>query len=445
MKLLTAIAAGGLAVVLAACGNTAGPAAKNTDPANVTGKIEPREISWLLSRPSDGPVIKAVQASAAEYAKQHPGFSLKLITTPDRPSYLQKLQTLAAAKQLPEFFDTDATPYAEKLRQQGNMVDVGKLLDDLHVTDTFRPAALNYQRFDDKGLYMLPLEFHMEFFFYNKALLAKAGVAVPKTLQDLVNACQPLRAAGVVPIALDGQDAWPLERYIAYPPFRLQGNDYLQKLKKGEAKLSDPTGQAGSKFVADLGAQKCFQDGWSAQGYTDALDLFTSGKAAIYNVGTWQMGSFTDPKLKPAVRDNISYFKLPTMPGATTTDNEYMVNSGIGMAINTKTFDPLVKDFVSFLIKDYPARYMALGQLSPTKAQPAGDSSVPALQRKLAAEVDAIGAKTAVPWDTKLDPTSNTRLQQELTKLAQGQETPQAFAATVDNTIAENAPKFFGK
>ena len=43
-----------------------------------------------------------------------------------------------------------------------------------------------------------------------------------------------------------------------------------------------------------------------------------------------------------------------------------------------------------------------------------------------------------MPWDTQLDPTSNTRLQQELTLLVQGEITPDEFIETMDDTIAEN-------
>ncbi len=96
-----------------------------------TGEIKPREISWLLSRPADGAVINIMKKIADDYAKDHPGFSLNLITTPDRPSYIQKLETLAAANKLPELFDTDATPFAQQLAKQGKMVDAEKLLKDL--------------------------------------------------------------------------------------------------------------------------------------------------------------------------------------------------------------------------------------------------------------------------------------------------------------------------
>jgi raffinose/stachyose/melibiose transport system substrate-binding protein len=259
----TAAVAAVTARALAACGGGG-----TADPSNVspTGEIKPREISWLLSRPADGAVINIMKTIADDYAKDHPGFSLNLITTPDRPSYIQKLETLAAANKLPELFDTDATPFAQQLAKQGKMVDAEKLLKSLDVYDDYRPSALDYQRFDDGSLHMIPFQFELEFIWYNKALLQKAGVSIPKSLDDIPAMCTALREAGITPIAIDGQDQWPLERYVAYQPFREAGPDYIQKLKKGEAKFTDPAGQKTVEWLASLGKAKCFQDGVSSQG-----------------------------------------------------------------------------------------------------------------------------------------------------------------------------------
>ena len=117
-----ALAAGALVTPLvASCGKSAAPSGPvDIDPK---GEIKPREISWLLSRPANGAVIDTMQEIAGEYAEEHAGFQLTLITTPDRPSYIQKYETLAAANKLPELFDTDATPFAQKLASQNKMVN----------------------------------------------------------------------------------------------------------------------------------------------------------------------------------------------------------------------------------------------------------------------------------------------------------------------------------
>lgn len=425
------------ALALTSCSGSTGPA--GAVDINPQGEIVPREISWLLSRPADGGVITAMEQIAKDYAADHSGFKLNLITTPDRPSYIQKYETLAAANKLPELFDTDATPFAQKLASQGRMVDVEELLKDLKLTDEYRPAALNYQRFDDGSLYMVPFEFQLETFWYNSALLKNAGVEVPKTLDDFPQMCTSLRVKGITPIALDGQDQWPLERYMAYYPFRMAGPEYVQNLKNGKASFADPAGKAAAEWMYKLGQAGCFQEGFSSTGYADAQALFTSGKAAVYNIGTWELGNLATDKLNPAVRDSVDYFTLPTIDGAVTKDNEYVTPSGIGMAVNAKTYDPLVRDFLAFALAKYPEVYAATGALSPTNnvQTTIPDNATPLYERAVKA-ADEVGDAIAMPWDTQLDPATNTRLQQELTLLVQGDITPDEFIKTMDASLAEN-------
>ena len=71
-----------------------------------------------------------------------------------------------------------------------------KLLKDIGLYTTYRPSALGYQRFDDGSLYMLPFEYGAEYFWYNKALFAKAGIAIPTSLDDFPAMCTALAKAG---------------------------------------------------------------------------------------------------------------------------------------------------------------------------------------------------------------------------------------------------------
>ncbi|HEY3336867.1 MAG TPA: hypothetical protein VGK18_00050, partial [Propionicimonas sp.] len=144
--------------------------------------------------------------------------------------------------------------------------------------------------------------------------------------------------------------------------------------------------------------------------------------------------------LDPAVRDDVDFFTLPMTADSVTAANEYVSPSGIGMAVNAKTYDPLVRDFLKFALERYPEAYAASGALSPTTnvKTTLPENATPLYQRAVAM-ADEVGAKTALPWDTQLDPTSNSRLQQELTLLVQGDTAPDDFIATMDAVIAENA------
>ena len=440
-----ALAAGALMTPLVASCGAKGGAPSSPVSIDPPGEIKPREISWLLSRAAGGAVITTMQAIADEYAREHPGFKLTLITTPDRPSYIQKYETLAAANKLPELFDTDATPFARKLAGKNQMVNIADLLDNYGITANYRPSALDYQRFDDGSLYMIPLEYGIEVFWYNKALFAAAGARVPASLDELPELCRTLAASGVTPIALDGLDGWPLERYVAYQPFRMAGEEYIKSLKKGEAKFSDAPGRTMAQWLHDLGQAGAFQKGFSSVGYTDAQNLFTSGRAAMYNMGTWELPSLATTDLPQDMQNNIGFFTLPTIADSKTGVNEYAAPSGIGVAVNAATYDPLIHDFLRFALSRYPDEYAATGLLGPTTTAPVvPDNALPVYQQAID-EAAKVTGTALMPWDTQLDPTTNTKLVQEQVLLVQGDVGVDEFIQTMDAALSENAPSYFAQ
>jgi raffinose/stachyose/melibiose transport system substrate-binding protein len=115
------------------------------------------------------------------------------------------------------------------------------------------------------------------------------------------------------------------------------------------------------------------------------------------------------------------------------------------MAVNQSTYDALVKDFLKFMLDRYPAELAESGHLTPiADIEPVIPADANELYGRALAEADDLGERIAFPWDTKLDPTTNTLMQQELTLLVQGDSTPETFTQKIDASIAENGPKFFG-
>ena len=439
---LIAAATAALAMSMLAACSTGG----NVDPGDVNGDVVPRELVWLTARSETSPSVSTVKTIAEDYAKDHPGFKLTLMTTADRPSYLQKLETLAAANQLPDFFDIDATPYAQKLKDKGVMVDMNKLIDELDVRDQFRPQALSYQTFADGSLAMLPLEFDQEYFWYNTNIFAEAGVSIPATLEEFPAMCGKLKAAGVTPISVTGPEGWPLQRYLSFLPFRQTGNEYIEKLRIGDTSMGDAVGSAASEWVASLGDAGCFSPDVAAQSYTDARDAFTQGKAAVYYIGTWELPTLMDEAaLAPSLqKGGLDFFTLPTSAKATTEDNDFYFHSGIGFALNSTKFDALTKDFVSYIVDHYPALYAQTGQFSPIvgdgPVEPKYDSP---LYQRLSDELDQLGDTLVRPWDTMLDPATNSRMQEDLPLLVQGGRSPAEFADDIDQSVRSNASSYF--
>lgn len=115
------------------------------------------------------------------------------------------------------------------------------------------------------------------------------------------------------------------------------------------------------------------------------------------------------------------------------------------MAVNASTYDPLVHDFLKFVLERYPEKYAATGLLGPTTIEPVVPDNALPIYKEAIAEAANVSGAALMPWDTQLDPTTNTKLQQEQVLLVQGDITVDEFVETMDAALTENASAYFNE
>ena len=122
-----------------------------------------------------------------------------------------------------------------------------------------------------------------------------------------------------------------------------------------------------------------------------------------------------------------------------TDASEFCVNSGIGMAFNTKTFDEKTKDFILYVLDNYGEKYAAKQQMSPIKTELPSDVEFSDLYLKIRDDMDKTGEQFLKPWDTYLDADTNTTMQDNLLLLASGDMSVDDFCKLIDDSLATNA------
>lgn len=419
--LLTAISAS----IFIGCGNTNEKKKESKDGVTT--------VTWFTSRPVDGEIDQVMDEIAKKYSEEKGGkWKLEVETTADRPSYLQKLKTLIAGGNMPDIIDIDADPYAKELVDQGKLVDVKKFLQENNKYNNFHPTALKYQEFSDGTMYTLPLEYHVEMTWYNKDIFEKYNLTPPKTMDEWLQICKTLKDNGVTPISVDGVDRWPVQRYLAMIPFRETGNEYIVNLRDGKASMGDATGMKGVKFLQEIG--QYFNKGFAATDYATAQSMFLDGKSAMYYIGDWEISAMQ----KAYDEGKIDYFYLPVTNDSKTKANEFCVNSGIGMAFNSETFDEKTKDFILYVIDNYGELYTNKQQMSPIKSELKSDANFSPLYLRIRNDMDNIGDNFLKPWDTYLNADANTIMQDNTLLLASGDMKAEDFCKLVDSSISSN-------
>ena len=341
---------------------------------------------------------------------------------------------MIAGGQMPDMFDLDATPYAAELGEKGMLTDMDAFLDEIGEKDSYIPLALNYGRTADGKLYTLPLELSTEMIWYNVDMFKDAGIEAPKTLDELLEDCKALNDKGYTAFGIGGGDGWPLLRLLATYPFRMTGNDFLNDLSTGKAKMSDEPGMKAAEFMSDIG--KYFQPGFSTTDVATGLNLFLSGKSAMYPTGTWELNYFTDKNRPEGL--NVDYFYMPTIKDAKTSDNDYWAFGGIGLSVNPKVFDEQYKDYLTFIVKNYSPAYFAHEHLAPQKVEMSDNSKFDPLFLKIMEDTNNIGTTAARPWDVVLNEDVIATINDNLPGLCMGEETPDEFVKAVDEALDAN-------
>jgi len=141
--------------------------------------------------------------------------------------------------------------------------------------------------------YAVPLNIHMPtWIWYSKAAFARAGIATePKSFDELFDALDRLRAAGLVPLAHGGQP-WQDSIVFAAVLANLGGRElYLKVLLDGDrdAILSPAFRRV---LLTYKRLQGYVDPGSPGRNWNDATALLVSGKAGVQFMGDWAKAEF---------------------------------------------------------------------------------------------------------------------------------------------------------
>lgn len=391
-------------------------------------------INWLSSRSASEATILAIQDIAKQYQEENPDldFNFEIENISDHTAYLQKLKILAASDELPEWFDSDPDTWFADIVADGKAYSFEDLYKELGMYDQIFPISKEYARLSDGSLNLMTLQCNTEYFFYNKDLFEQAGITeAPKTFDELLADCKLLQDQKIIPIAM-GAD-WPILRYIAQVPFRLTGNEYIENAVSGEGSFGEEAGLKGAQFMQDIA--QYFQEGWSSADYDTMNDLFASGQAAIMYNGTWALEQADMIGEDGNIKDNIGYFTMPTYSDAdVTTATDFFANSGIGTAIRTDAVDDEMKAWIKYLLEHFADASLSYDQLPSVMPDEETMQSLPKVYQQIIEDVSNV-KEYAKCWDVVIDSALVEPLEKETVILALGQETPEEWAANMDEYV----------
>ncbi len=233
--------------------------------------------------------------------------------------------------------------------------------EDMTVAESLLPVLNQYNAqsqakagLDEDKYYGLQIAPWVVGFFYNKDLFEQAGITgTPTTWDELLDACQKLKDAGINAITCD--DAYMTmipNNYLA----RMVGVDTVAALS---ASASDPAWQSDEvkqTFEAMEELSQYMSPQTATNKYPAGQQEFALGEAAMYLNASWMPSEVAD-----TAGDDFpwGFFAYPDIEGA-VLDSTFVPAGGVPLAVYSGSPNPeAAKEFLRYVVSKEVQDYLA--------------------------------------------------------------------------------------
>lgn len=216
------------------------------------------------------------------FEESHPGVKIEVQHAANDSNTL--LQSRINSGDIPDVFDVESGTSAKKYYEYAY-----DWTDDTDVTSLFNEDALETGRDDDGKIKSLPWTYENMGLIYNKGCFEKAGIeALPTNMDELAEACQKLKDAGITPFAIAAKETWVLGQMATH--FMLDKSKdaagTVEAIESGELAFADmPNWSNFFKFLdltVEYGPDKPLEIDWET-----SENMLANGEAAMIHMGDW--------------------------------------------------------------------------------------------------------------------------------------------------------------
>lgn len=322
-----------------------------------------------------------------------------------------------------------------------DMIDAGQLMDLTDkISDTVKTqmaASLDSATYDGK-IYGVPTTVQPGGIWYSKDLFAQAGITeAPTTWDELMDACQKLKDAGIDPIAVGAKDAWPAAHWYYWLSLRICSPDVYEESMANKDFSAECWTAAGEK-LQELNDAGYFNEGYltttAQQGASSSAGLLANHKAAMELMGTWEPGVLKDltPDQQPMA--DLGFFAFPSVEGGEGEEGALM-GAATSFGVNPEAPEIAI-DFVNKMAeKEWQDKYATAFSTIPASAESQADVE----DESLAGLIEALNASDGMKlWmDSSLGANIGTALNTGVVNMLSGTGTPEDIVKAMNDAAAK--------
>ncbi len=271
--------------------------------------------------------------------------------------------------------------------------------------------------------------------YYNRALLDRAGVDVPRTLDDLRASVEPLAEIGVPPLVHCSGDVFFNQMLVTWVlPMVAERTvdpiEFAERTVRGDIGYDSPEWIEALQAIADLRASGVLMEGSGATDYATMQQLMLQGQVAMTYQGTWLL-----PQLQagsPSGEFDLHVASPPLIEGASRS-RPLLAWTGVALPAEPGPNRDVVYAFLEYASRPHVDAEIVRGLqvYSPMPESNAG------IEDDLAQEFLPMFDDAITPLDWIWEPEITAELDSQVQGLVRGDTDPRAAGRAVEAVAAE--------
>jgi ABC-type glycerol-3-phosphate transport system substrate-binding protein len=420
------VAAGGLAPLISAC---LAPADRATSSAGV-GSSE--VITVLVGSGGDPAAVPSMQAVYDDFTAQHAGveWDIRLLQG-GGPEWDRAARATVASGEPVGFVAINGQQVRGWVRD-GLLADLtadpelGTFLERV-------PEEYHLTGPGEDAVRALPLALtggvHTTGLYYNRALLDRAEIDVPRTFADLQAAVAPLAALDVAPLVHCSGDVFFNQMLVTWVLPMVAGRngdpiEFAERTVAGDIGYDSPEWIEALQILADLRRSGILMEGSAAVDYATMQQLLLQGHVAMTYQGSWML-----PQIQagsPSGEFDLHVALPPTIDGADRS-RPILAWTGIGIPAASAPTSDTIRAFLEYASRPQVDRSVVEG----LQAYSPIPESNEAISDELAREFLPMFDDAITPFDWLWEPEITAELDSQVQGLVRGDTAPAAAAAAV--------------
>lgn len=304
----------------------------------------------------------AVYAVVEAYMEQHPDVKINL-TGEETNEHYNKMKMDAQAGTLPDVFFNLLAP-SKEMDANGDLYCLDDFIAENDLASIMSDNMVNSLSVDG-SVYGLPYQKLVTGFWYNQALFDEYNVKVPETYEELLEAAKVFSENDIVTIAKGAQDPYSVWGTMGLL-CRFGYFDKIDGILTGEESFNNEDFVNFYNKLAELRDAGAFPSNVATSTYYDAKEMFVSGKAAMFDSGTWESAYLEGSEYK----DSIAFSWGVSFSDGIGDQNVSMQVPHAPLCISAKVAEDPAKeaailDFFKFYYSDEGAKIMIENLCTP--------------------------------------------------------------------------------